>query len=68
MKIKLQITEEIDLRPSQVRLIKLLSKKSRYLHGRTADLADKTPGICDEGEGRYRLSSRGWAIIKYLTK
>lgn len=66
MKIILHSTEEFDLKPSQVRLICLLSKGSRYLHGKTQDLADNTPGIYDSGEGKYALSQRGWRIIFWL--
>lgn len=63
MKVVLRSTEEFDLRPAQLRLIRLLSKGSRYLHGRTQDLADVTPGVYDSGEGKYALSQRGWRII-----
>lgn len=64
MKITLKSEESFNLSPSQIRLIKFLGKHgSCYLHDKTADLADNTPGIYDQGEGKYALSQRGWRIL-----
>lgn len=64
MKIKISWSEEFDLRPAQIRLLKLLANEGpMYLFRRTQDLADKTPGIYDSGECKYALSQRGWRIL-----
>lgn len=69
MKIVLHSTEEFNLTPSQIRLLRVLAKDGpTYLHDKMADLADKTPGIYDSGEGKYAVSQRGWRILFELDK
>ncbi len=64
MKISVTETYEYDLTSSQIRLIKYLRKNGPvYLHGRMADTADKTPGVGDEGEGKYYLTKHGRHIL-----
>lgn len=62
MKFVIRSTKEVDLTPSQIRLIRLLAKGSRYLHGKTQELADRTPGVYGSMEGKYSLSQWGWKI------
>ena len=61
--MKITITETFDLTPSQIRLIKVLAKGGRYLHEKTIKTAEKTPGIEDDGNGKYYLYDLGWKIF-----
>ncbi len=66
MKIVLHYDEEYELNENQINLIKRLAEGDEYLHDDEANLADKTPGIYDSGEGKYSLSQRGWRILNQL--
>lgn len=69
MKIILHSTEEFNLTRNQIRLLRALANEgATYLHDKMADLADKTPGIYDSGEGQYAISDRGWRILFELDK
>lgn len=68
MKFSLTTTEEFDLDKKQIQLIERLAEGPEYLFDDDMDLADKTPGIYDMGEGKYALNYKGLVIWRKINE